>query len=125
MTLEQVKKLCESIKMTCLGNESFELRVERDNEQPVDGRIFIQVRYNAPCAKAGSWQNWSGRKWYLSKHMTQDEIVKTAFAAFKTAVEHEVMEGFMVGGKILFNPHVDFTELLSISHREVKRTEQT
>ncbi len=125
MTLEQVKNLCESISMTCLGNGSFYLRIERDNEQPTDGRIFIQVHYHAPCVKTGSWEDWSGRKWYLSKHMTQDEVIKTAFAAFKAAVEHEILEGFSVGGKVLFNPHVDFTELLAISQREVKRTEQT
>jgi len=125
MTPEQVRDLCINIDMKCLGNDSFYLRIERDNEQPVDGRVFIQVNYSAPCIKTGELRQWSGRKWYLSRHMTQDEVIKTAFAAFKAAVEHEILEGFSVGGKLLFNPHVDFTELLSISQREVKRTEQT
>ena len=53
--------------------------------------------------------------------MTEDEVVKTCFAAFKAAVEHEIMEGFRYEDKIVFNPHVDFRELMNISHKEVKR----
>jgi hypothetical protein len=53
--------------------------------------------------------------------MTRDEVVKTAFAAFKAAVEHEVMEGFKFNGKIVFNPHVSFEALLSITDQEVSR----
>jgi hypothetical protein len=120
MTLEQVTVLCNKIEMKCLGTK-FHLRVEKDNKRPDDGRIFIQIVYNATCTKSGEPKKFHGRKFYLSDHMTQDEVVKTAYLAFKLAVEHEVMEGFSVGGKVLFNPHVDFTELLSISHREVSR----
>jgi hypothetical protein len=54
--------------------------------------------------------------------MTDDEIIKTSYGAFKAAVEHEVMEGFKVDGIILFNPHVNFEELLKISHKEIKRS---
>lgn len=39
------------------------------------------------------------------------------------AVIHEVMEGFTVDGKVLFNPHVNFEELLTISDREVTRAQ--
>lgn len=125
MTMEQVEQLCRNITMSCLGNSSFTLRVERDKKRPEDGRVFMQVLYNAPCIKTGVSKEWSGRKFYLSDYMTQDEVAKTAFLAFKLAVEHEVMEGFFIGGKPLFNPHVDFTELLSISQREVRRDEPT
>ena len=53
--------------------------------------------------------------------MLEDEVVKTAYLAFKLAVEHEVMEGFTVDGKILFNPHISYSALLAISDCEVKR----
>ena len=53
--------------------------------------------------------------------MTDDEVVKTAYAAFKAAVEHEVMEGFKVDGQVLFNPHTPYEELLKVSNIEVKR----
>lgn len=123
MTLEQVEQLCSMITMKCLGNDTFTLRVEKDKKDSVTGRVFLQVVYIAPCIKTEWSKEFHGRKFYLSTHMTQDEVVKTAFLAFKLAVEHEIMEGFSVGGKTLFNPHVDFTELLAISHREVTRDE--
>ncbi len=117
-----VKFITDLISMECLGNKTFVLRVERDNQSPTEGRIFIQVIYEAPCVKTGGLQIFHGRKFYLSDHMTEDEIVKTAYLAFKLAVEHEIMEGFKVDGKVLFNPHVSYQELLNISDKEVKRT---
>lgn len=67
---------------------------------------------------------WSGRKWYLSDYMTSDEIIKTCYVAFEAAVKHEIMEGFKVGGIVLFNPHTQYTELLKISHLEIQRGER-
>jgi len=84
------------------------------------GRFFIQIQYTDICKKTGEKKVWHGRKWYLSDHMTDDEIVKTAYAAFEAAVKHEILEGFTVDGKPLFNPHIDFEELLKIK-KEVKR----
>jgi hypothetical protein len=53
--------------------------------------------------------------------MSDDEIVKTCFTALEQAIKHEVMEGFKVDGIVLFNPHVNYTELLKISNREITR----
>lgn len=106
--------------MNVFGTEC-SLRVERDCKDPINGRIFLQVVYNAPCTKTGEDQQWHGAKRYLSEHMTYDEIVKTAYSAFEAAVKHEVMEGFKYKGKIVFNPHVNFEALLSITNQEIKR----
>lgn len=84
-------------------------------------RIYIQVCYYDKCRDTSTLQKWKGRKWYLSDHMIADEIIKTAYAACKAVVEHEIMEGFTVDGKVLFNPHVSFEALLSISSQEVRR----
>lgn len=84
-------------------------------------RVFIQLEYYAKCTKTGEEDSWRGRKWYLSEHMTDDEIIKTCYCAFEAAVKHEIMEGFKVDGKILFNPHINFEELLLITNKEVKR----
>lgn len=118
--LEKVKKLTDRITMNLLGIE-FRVRVERDNLDPENGRIFLQIVFDSPCTKTNEVQEWHGRKWYLSEHMPADEIMKTAYGAFKMCVEHEVMESFKVDGIILFNPHVNFEELLKVSHREVTR----
>lgn len=47
-----------------------------------------------------------GRKWRLSQHMTESEIVGTAFAAYKAWLEHEMMESFTYYDVAVFNPHV-------------------
>jgi hypothetical protein len=119
--LEMIRAITKNIRMECLGNSSFYLRIERDVMKSENGRIFIQVCYKAPCTKKGIEEEYKGRKWYLSDYMTEDEVIKTAYTAFKMAVEHEIMEGFKVEGIILFNPHVNFRSLLEASQDEVKR----
>jgi hypothetical protein len=103
----------------------FSVQIEYDKKaykyMKSKARLYLQIWYNARCIKTGKYELWHGRKWYLSDYMTEDEIVKTAFAAFKATVEHEVMETFKVKGKPVFNPHIDFKELLKISDKEVTR----
>lgn len=106
-----------------LFGQLLQLRVAYDKVHE-HGRIFLQVIYLAPCTKTAEVLQWRGRKWYLSEYMTEDEIIKTAYAAFEAAVKHEIMEGFKVDGIVLFNPHVDYRELLQISNREIRRQEK-
>ena len=100
-----------------------ELRLLVEVDKKFGGRIYLQVAYDCVCFRTGAKKEWHGRKWYLSEHMTDDEIVKTAYVAFEAAVKHEVMEGFRYSGTTVFNPHVDFRELIAISDREVRRSE--
>lgn len=106
------------ITAECLGKK-FTILCEYD--KVFGGRQYIQIQYSSPCTKTGKMDEWRGRKWYLSEHMSSDEVVKTCYAAFQAAVNHEVMESFKVDGKTLFNPHVNFEELLLISHKEITR----
>lgn len=118
--MARVQSLVNRVSMSCLGHE-FKVRVEYDLQY--GKRVFIQIQYVAPCTKDEQHvEEWSGRKYYLSEFMTDDEIIKTCYAAFETAVKHEIMEGFKVDGIILFNPHVDFEELLKVSNKEVSRS---
>lgn len=132
MTIEEIRTLLGRVSCELLGTE-FTLLVEHDkkfrmyrgiNPEKIDARIYLQVQYQAPCTKTGVYGTWKGGKYYLSSHMTPDEIVKKAYVAFEAAVKHEIMEGFKVDGKILFNPHVHFEALLEVSDREVKREEE-
>ncbi len=120
MNIEEVKNIASRISMQIFGTHCG-LIVERDLVYGSGGRLFLQVFYEAPCTKTKKYDLWKGRKWYLSEFMTDDEIIKTAYAAFEAAVKHEIMEGFKVDGVILFNPHTNFEELLKISNNEVKR----
>lgn len=115
---EKVIQLVSRISLTCL-DKPFTILVEADKRG--GDRIYLQVQYESKCTKTGELDTWKGRKWYLSEFMTDDEVVKTAYCAFEAAVKHEVMEGFKVDGKILFNPHMNFEALLSISDKEIYR----
>lgn len=126
--INRVTGLLSRVALSCLQKE-FEIltRYDANTEkyiEDIEPRIYLQIRYKSQCNKTGEEDmSWKGRKWYLSEHMTNDEIIKTAYAAFEACVLHEVREGFLVDKKILFNPHVDFEELLKISSKEIKRKE--
>jgi len=113
-----VQFLINRITVSCL-EKSFTILVREDVKY--GKRLFLQIEYVSVCNKTGREETWKGRKHYLSSHMTEDEVVKTAYVAFKQTVEHEIMEGFKVDGTIPFNPHIDYKALLEVSHKEVTR----
>lgn len=118
--LTRAGKLSRRVTMELLG-KIFYFRIEKDITNPVEGRVFIQIVYDAHNNKTGELKKWYGRKWYLSEFMLDDEIIKTFYAAYKAAIEHEIMESFKIDGITLFNPHISYEELLKISDKEVKR----
>lgn len=119
--------MVDSISFNLLGTELI-VSVEEDKvyKHPVTGvgRLYLVVSYWAECTDTGNNTFWRGRKWYLSEHMTLDEVVKTAYAACKAAVEHEVMEAFRIGGRKVFNPHAPYEHLMTASQFEVRRNQQ-
>ncbi|HMP91906.1 MAG TPA: hypothetical protein PKD90_03490 [Phnomibacter sp.] len=119
MDIRQVNKLLQRISANVLATE-FNIIVSPD-KQYANGRLYLQVQYEAPCTHTGAIKQWHGRKWYLSQYMTDDEIIKTAYAALEAAVKHEVMEGFKIDGRILFNPHTSYQALLMASKYTVSR----
>lgn len=126
--LKRVQLLLSRVNLKCL-EKTFNIIIKHDDKYTQNfvgneqyGRIYIQLEYNSSCNKDGDNDYWKGRKWYLSEHMTDDEIIKTCYAAFEACVKHEIMEGFKVDGKMLFNPHINFEELLLISDKEITRT---
>ena len=76
--------------------------------------FFLQVRFLADDADTGQprWQH--GRKWYLSRHSVGDEVVKTAWLAVLTALEHEAREAFRYRGETVFNPHTSVDALAEL-----------
>ena len=92
--------------------------VKMDGERP-----YLQIKFDAPCNMTGNMEEQSGRKWVLSFHMTDDEIIATALKATLTAVEHETREQFKWRGQPIYRPHYDIYELHKLSSRNatVKR----
>lgn len=118
MNIKDVKELLKTIKTNCLG-VNIDVKVFVDKKYR--GRLYLQAFYFSPCSKTKRYKEWQGRKNYLSEYMTEDEVVKTAYLTYKQAVEHEIMEGFTVNNTIVFNPHVDYKELIKISNNEIER----
>lgn len=48
---------------------------------------------------------WSARKWMLSYHMCDTEIVNTAYLAYQQAMQHELGEMFTFNGVAVYDPH--------------------
>jgi hypothetical protein len=66
------------------------------------------------CNVTGQPLGWKGRKWRLSSHMTDGEIVQTAFMAVMAANEHETREKFTYRGVSVFDPHYDIEKLVEL-----------
>lgn len=82
----------------------------------LDGpRPYLQVKFDAADTRyGGALEHQSGRKWFLSPHMTRSEIVTTALKAVLTAVEHEARESFRYRGRAIFGPHFDVEKLVRL-----------
>lgn len=80
-----------------------------------DHFLYLQVGFDAECARAGIDTFCKGRKWLISPHMTKSEIVQTAFKACLTAMEHEAREDFRYRGEPVFAPHFDVERLVELS----------
>lgn len=72
---------------------------------------YFQIVFSAPDAATGLSVPQRGRKWMLSEHMTESEVVMTVLKAILTAEEHESRELFTYDGVAIFNPHIDINAL--------------
>ena len=87
--------------------------------EELDGRETrsIVLRIVNPCGVNNVTNEafeWKGRKWLLSRHMTDGEVVQTAFLATMTAIEHEARELFKYKGQSIFDPHYDIEKLVKL-----------
>lgn len=82
------------------------LQVRLDGNRP-----YMQVFGDGVDSDTGEPVRWSGRKHWLSPHMTKNEVVRTAWNAVVGAMLHEMQEGFLFNGVRIFDPHVDYEEL--------------
>jgi hypothetical protein len=85
----------------------------RVDEVDPGGHLFVQVEFDAPCIVSGRAQVQRGRKWLLSAHMTESEVVQTCLLAVLQATEHEARETFTYEGERVFGPHLDVRWLLN------------
>jgi len=78
----------------------FALKMDTDAQRP-----YLQLVFESPCAFTGEPQEQRCRKWPLSWHMCDSEVVNTGLGAVLSALEHEAREHFSFNGRRIFNPH--------------------
>lgn len=73
--------------------------------EPSGHGFLVQIRYNERDVDTGELKEQHGRKWYVSPHATESEIVQTMLLAAKQSAEHRVREHFLYLGRRIFSPH--------------------
>jgi hypothetical protein len=74
--------------------------------QKGDGYL-VQLAYADPDVETGKMQLQKTRKWYLSAHMTESEVVESVWAAYKRSMVHRASENFTYYGKRVYSQHFD------------------
>lgn len=72
---------------------------------------LIRTTFQRPDRDTGKVERGFGRWWHVPDGTTPDAIVKTAYAAARLILEHELMESFRYDGVRIFDPHHDLDDL--------------
>lgn len=78
-------------------------------------RPYLQIQFDGKDSFTGEDARQYCRKWMLSEHMCESEVVRTAYKAVLAAEEHEAGELFRFCGQPVYRPHVDVWELHTLS----------
>lgn len=88
----------------------YDIQIRWEDHQP-----YLRVEcIEGVCNVTGRQLVWFGRKWRLSTHMTDGEVVQTAFMAVMAANEHETREKITYRGVSVFDPHYDIEKLAAL-----------
>lgn len=97
-----------------MGNMQVALHTVREYpREPIDkGEVvyaYVQVRgMSRDLSRPDSnscMVSWTGRKWLISQHMTETEVVNTCYLALVQATMHELQEAVHYHGRAVFDPH--------------------
>lgn len=78
----------------------------------------LRTTFRRPDRDTGEAAIGYGRWWEVPKDTTVSGVVKTAFAAAKMILEHELMESFKWNGVRVFDPHNNVLDLAQINQRK-------
>lgn len=114
LTLDMVKEIVAEIKV----GMGWEVRAEEVGP----GAIVIYIHApNGIDENTGAPMPWDSRKWLIDANRDANEVVRTAFAAFKRALAHEAGEMFYYQGIRVYDPHFkpadEATWRKSLQHR--------
>jgi hypothetical protein len=72
---------------------------------------LVRTTFRRPDRDTGKVETGYGRWWHVPAGVTESGVVKTAFAAAKMILEHELMESFRFDGVRIFDPHHTVSDL--------------
>lgn len=78
----------------------------------------LRTTFRRPDRSSGVVSTGYGRWWEVPQDVTTSGVVKTAFAAAKMILEHELMESFKWNGIRIFDPHNNVLDLAQINQRK-------
>ncbi len=78
---------------------------------------FLQLGHHRVDTVSGATGMGKGRKWYISRWMTKNEVVQTALLGAIMMAEHAVREAFRYRGHVIYSPHLDPEELVKFKAR--------
>lgn len=78
----------------------------------------IRTTFRRPDRDSNIVTMGKGRWWLIDRGTSVSGVVKTAFAAAKMILEHELMESFKYDGERPFDPHNSIYDLIAIAKKE-------
>jgi hypothetical protein len=102
-SIEEIKEIINQITY----KRGWKIMVSIDGARPV-----LQVEFQGADAVTGKIETQKCRKWYLSYHMCNNELVGTAFKAIQAAEEHETREFFRYKNVRVMNPHFSYDDIV-------------
>ncbi len=78
------------------------------------GETYLQATYIDEDIYTGKAEVQTTRRWLLSPHMTDSEVIQTAFKLCMTSMEHRTREAFTYKGARIFGPHFDVEDLVGL-----------
>lgn len=116
--MDEIKAIFDRIKMHVFGT-TYTVRLAEVQEGS-EHLLFFLI-YESPDSTTGLPCQWSSPYYYVRVGTEEDEVIKTVYQAFQTAVIHEAQEGFKVDGDMIFNPHAAVWALKGASKFESKQ----
>ena len=80
--------------------------------------LLMSATYLEKDINTGVPEKQRTRKWFISEHATESEIVQTALKCILTSAEHSVRENFSYCGMPVFGPHINVQKVLSLVRSE-------
>lgn len=90
----------------------YTFHIQNDVAEAYGNTFFLRASFMPEDVKTKRVERQFTRKWLLSEHMTNSELVQTALKCVLTSIEHEARENFTYMGAPVFGPHFDVDDLV-------------